>query len=388
MNLREAFHQTTALFEAGNSVILEGPPGVGKTELMRKLAGWMKTQYVGMRVGVSGFFMATQSPIGITGLPWKGERVVEWNGAQHRFTVTDPAIPGWFMATDLDTGEVRPAALFDRVLLVIEEWGQGDLETKRAGAELFLNGGTPPYYLPPGSHVIALTNVDSRDGVTKEFDFVINRRCRLTVESDVRVWVEDFADKSYTWHGKTWSVLPVTKVWALQNPQIFSEPKPEKQGPWCTPRSLTAADRYTQVMMSRNGGILPLNDKDFMAAYTDNMSGIFGMPAAASYVSTLMFQLEIPSYGDVVGDPAGTPVPSKIDLQMMMAYHLAGQAKQGDLPALVQYMSKQPGMPKDLQIAFVSSMLRRDANLMMEPALQTWINKNAALVGIIGSLSQ
>ncbi len=31
------------------------------------------------------------------------------------------------------------------------------------------------------------------------------------------------------------------------NPQIIFEPEPKEQGPWCTPRSLCAADRYIQT---------------------------------------------------------------------------------------------------------------------------------------------
>ena len=383
MNLREITKHLQANILAGNACILQGPPGFGKSDLMSKLAAWWKKQNPGKRVGFSCFFMATQSPIGFTGLPWKGER--EWGGK--KWTVTDPAIPQWYMATDLETGEQRPASMFDTVMLVIEEWGQGGPETKRAGAEVLRAGGTPPFYLPPGSPRIALSNVDATDGVTKEFDFIIGRRAEFTVHGDVDVWIEDFADHPYQWQGKVWNVMGVTKSWAKGNAGILFEPKPKKQGPWCNPRTITAADRYAQVMKEFNGGTLPVNDGGFV----EGISGHIGMAATTSYVSTLQFQLQLPSYEAVVADPDGTPVPEKVDLQMLMAYELASRCKVEHLAEVIRYMTKdsKPKMTRDMAVTFVSSLLRRDyKSIINEAPMQAWISKNAALVSIIASLSQ
>lgn len=379
MNLRSVFKHTCASIVAGNACVIKGPPGFGKTDLMSKVAKWLVDQNPGKRVGLSCFFMATQSPIGFTGLPWKGEREY---GDGKKWTVTDPAIPAWYMATDLATGEVRPGSMFDVVLLVIEEWGQGSAETKRAGAEVLRAGGTPPFYLPPGSPRIALTNVDARDGVTKEFDFIIGRRNEFTVDGDVTVWVEDFADKPYDWQGKTWSVQPVTKAWAMQHPDILFESKPERQGPWCNPRTLTAADRYVQVMANFNGGQAPINDSGFM----ETLAGQIGMAATTSYVGHLQFQLELPHYEDIIKDPKGTPIPSKGDLQMLMAYELAGRCQKDDLAEVLTFVSR---LPKDMSVTFISSLLRRDyKGVINEPPMQAWISKNGALVSVIASLSQ
>lgn len=380
MNLRTVFKHVTASIVAGNACVIKGPPGFGKTDLMSKVAHWMVQQHPGKRVGMSCFFMATQSPIGFTGLPWKGTRT--YPGSEKEWTVTDPAIPQWFMCTDLATGDVRPGNMFDTVLLVIEEWGQGSAETKRAGAEVLRAGGTPPFYLPAGSPRIALTNVDACDGVTKEPDFIIGRRNEFTVDGDVDVWVEDFADKPYEWQGKQWQVQPVTKAWAKQHPEILFEGKPDKQGPWCNPRTITAADRYVQVMAEWNGGQAPVNDPGFMEA----LSGQIGMAATTSYVGHLQFQLELPSYESVVADPKGTDVPKKGDLQMLMAYSLAGRAKKDDLAAVLTYVSR---LPKDMSVTFISSLLRRDyRGIINEPPMQAWIAKNANLVSILASLSQ
>lgn len=383
MDLRSVRKQLQANILAGNAVVLKGPPGFGKTDLSVNMAAWWKRANPGKKVGFSCFFMATQTPIGFTGLPWRGERTyTDAAGQEHKYTVTDPAIPGWYMATDLETGQVLPANMFDSVFLVIEEWGQGSPETKRAGAEVLRAGGTPPFYLPPGSPRVALTNVDARDGVTKEFDFIIGRRGELEVTGDVDVWIEDFADKPYNWQGRTWNITPFSKSWAKQHPETLFEPKPEKQGPWCNPRTLTAADRYVQAITEMDGGTVPHNDPGFI----DTLAGHIGTGAAVSYASDLQFLRELPSYEDVVSDAKGTPTPGKADLQMLMAYTMAGRCQTQDISAVITYMDR---LPKDMGQCFIQSLLRRDYKSMINtPAMQAWIGKNAARVALISTLSQ
>lgn len=380
MNLRQVYKHTCADIAAGNAVIWKGPPGFGKTDTVGKVFNHHRSTLPGKKVGYSMFFMATQSEIGFTGLPWKGEKDF---GDGKITTVTDPAVPQWYLAVDPETGERKPAHMFDSVFLVLEEWGQGSLETKRAGAEVLRAGGTPPFYLPPGSPRLALTNVDSRDGITKEFDFIIGRRAEYEISGDVNIWLEDFADKPYAWQGRTWEVMPVTKVWAKQNEHILFENKPEKQGPWCNPRTLTMADRYAQVIAEQNGGVLPVND----SAFLDSLSGKIGMAAATSFIGHMQFALDLPKYEDIVSDPAGTPIPDKADLQLLVAYTLASRTLPGDIAPVIQYMSRKE-MPKDMSITFVSSLLRKDYKAVMdEPAMKAWISKNASLIHVIQSLA-
>lgn len=383
MNLRSIFTHTCANMVAGNATLIQGPPGFGKTDLMAKVAKWWRDYHPGKRVGYSTFFMATQSPIGFTGLPWKGTLT----HGDKSWTITDPALPQWYMAYDMDTGIVLPASEFDTVFLVIEEWGQGQPETKRAGAEVLRAGGTPPHYLPPGSAIVALSNVDPRDGVTKEFDFIIGRRNELTVDGSVDIWLDDFAEHPYTWQGRTWNVTPATKVWAKTNPLLMFEKRPDKQGPWGNPRSVTQMDRYVQVISKMSGGKPPVDDIDFTSA----CAGYVGMPVARSYVSQLQFALTLPSLEDVVADPEGTPVPVKADLQMLMAYEMAGRVQPEQLGPVITYMTKdsKPRMPKDMAITFVSSLMRRDYRRFIDlPAMEKWIHKHAYLVSAVTALSK
>ncbi len=397
MNIMQARAETMALIEAGNAVIWQSGSGLGKSSvayqmyLDLKAAGAAK----GESWGFGSIFAATQTPSDLIGYQFKGERtfpigqelvlddkgqpVLDANGQpttkphMKTITVTDPSVPLWMISS-----EGKPAFMYDKFFLLIDEYGQGEGDVKKAVAEIFLNGGTAPWYLPPGSVRIACTNQGARYGVSKDFDFVIARRALIEIQGDAETTLR-YMDKPYEHQGRQWQTLPVTKAWAAQNPTILFEPEPEKQGPWCNPRQLCAVDRYLQVLWAHQG------NQDVGPISIQTIAGMIGMGAAASLVSHLEFLTQLPSYNDVITDPANTPVPQRGDLQMLMAYQLAGFTQVQDLAPCIQYIQR---LPKDMGVTYISALLRRDyKNIINQPAMQAWINKNAALVSIIASLS-
>lgn len=384
MNLREAKQEVLALVEAGNAPLLVSSSGVGKSQMSRQIFEQLRDRDAkkGIRWGHSQIFLATQTPPDLIGYQFKGEKEITLqDGTKKIIPVTDPTLPLW-----MQSDEGLPAYAYDKFFLMIDEYGQGEADVKKAAAEIFLNGGTAPWYLPQGSVRIAATNEGTRYGVSKDFDFCIARRTRLDIKGDARVWDEDFAAKPYFFQGRTWQTMNVTRAWAMANPTLLFEGEPEKQGPWCNPRALCAADRYMQVKLEQVGNKIDvLLDKDHISYVTETMAGTIGMPSTASYMGMLQFKLSLPSYDDVVADPKGCPVPTKADQQMLMAYELAGLTQETDLAACITYIQR---LPKDMSVTYITSLLRKDyKRLSTHPAMQGWISKNAALVAMIAALS-
>lgn len=382
MNILQAKAQTMALLEAGNGVIWSSGSGLGKTSVAYEMFKELRDRDApkGVKWGFFSFFAATQNPGSLIGLEFKGERSYEFvNPATGQpetktITVTDPAIPLWMMSS-----EGKPAFLYDRCFLVIDEYGQGEGEVKRSIAEIFLNGGVAPWYLPAGSVRLALTNQGARYGVSKDFDFAIARRFQINIEGDIDVTLR-YLDKPYWHQGKQWTTLPVVKAWAAQNPQSVFESEPKEQGPWCNPRQLCAVDRFIQTCWQQAG------NQEVTPEMHSTIAGGIGMGATQSLLGHFQFLLDLPSYDDVVADPVNCPAPSKADLQMLMAYQLAAYTQTADLAPCIQYIQR---LPKDMGVTYISALLRRDyRGVINQPAMQAWINKNAVLVSIISSLSQ
>jgi len=210
--------------------------------------------------------------------------------------------------------------------------------------------------LPEGSVRVAASNTGARYGVTKDFDLPLlaARSSRLRATSASR---SNYLDKPYRWQGKYWQTMPVVKAWCAAHSEILFEAEPKEQGPWCNPRTLCSFDRYLQAKAARYGGNVPIHDKDQAARITAMGAGTIGMGATSSIMAHLQFKLELPSYADVVKDPAGTPVPKKADLLMLMAYELAGLTQAADLAPVLQYVQR---LPQDMCVTFVQALLRRD----------------------------
>ena len=380
MNLHEAQKQIRILTKAGNAVLMEGSSGLGKSAIAFSEFERDKADLAskGKTVGLGIVFAATQTPPDLIGYQFKGEHDF---GDGKMLSVTEPSVPLWMLSIPHgDDPGGKPAYMYDKFWLIIEEYGQGEADVKRAMAEIFLNGGTAPWYLPAGSVRIGCTNVGSRYGVTKDFDFCIARRSRINITGDINILLP-YLDKPYMKHGQVWQTMPVMKSWAATHPEIVFESEPKEQGPWCMPRTLCDADRYLQCVMAENNGTIPTD-----GGTIETLAGIIGMPATQSLIGHLQFRLELPSYADIVADPDNTPVPKKADLLLLMTYELAGYTQIPDLAACIKYIQR---LPKDMAVTYVSSLLRRDyKNIINTPAMQGWINKNAALVFIIASLSQ
>jgi hypothetical protein len=384
MNLRDMEREVQNAIEAGNAVLLVSGSGMGKSQKILQIFNKTKARDAakGIKWGLGTIFAATQTPTDLIGVPFKGERTFPGeyfpDGKPRTFTVTDPTIPLWMIST-----EGLPATAYDRFFLIIEEYGQGEPDTKRGIAEIYLNGGTPPFYMPEGSVRVACSNEGARYGVTKDFDFCITRRTRINITPDARVWLEDFADKPYKYQGKTWEVMPITKSWVAKNPEALFEKEPEQQGPWCNPRTLCAFDRYLQIKAGNPFGEgLDLNDSTTMEVG----QGTIGNPATMSFMGHLKFRLELPPYEKIVADPMNTELPKNADLVLLACYEMAGMAQPEHMAALLQYTNRFAA--KDMQMTFVVTLLRRNyRDFINLPAMQAWIAKNAALVSAINALA-
>ena len=385
MNITQAKAETKLLIDSGQAIMWSGPSGIGKSQSAFALAEDIKADGAkrGETWGIGIMFGATHTPPDILGYMYKGERDIPVGFDEagkmvtKKITVTDPSVPLWMLST-----EGKPAFCYDRFFLIIDEYGQTDPDTKKPMAEVFLNGGSPPWHLPAGSVRLGLTNEGARYGVTKDFLFCIARRTMLNITGDIEPFLNHI-ERPYMHQGRVWETMGVTKAWAAANPQIVFEKEPEKDGAWCSPRQLLAYDRYLQLKFAATG------KQEIDPAAMDVGAGTIGMAATTSFVAHTQYRLQLPSYADVVANPDTVEVPSKGDLQMLMAYELASYAKTPDLPAVFRYMARIEAKAKDMGITFVTSLLRRDyRNVINTPAMQAWINKNAAAVTILNSLSQ
>lgn len=346
--------------DAGISVQLKSAPGRGKSQFVEQLVKKL-SQRDGFEWGFATMFLATQTPPDLIGYQFKGERT--WDN--ETVAVTDPTLPLWMV-----TRSGKPTWHYKRGILFLDEYGQGEADVKRASAELLLNKTIGPWTL--GGHnaegwgVIAASNrASDRSGVTKEFDFVINRRGEYDVTDDINAWV-DWATAN--------GVSPLTIAFAVQNTQIiFQDVVPEKQGPWCTPRSLVMLDRKMQVKQKRIG-VFPDDAKTVEGAM-----GLIGA-GAAQYFAFVRLEKEMPRFEAIVASPTQVKVPQKPDAQMLVVYNLAHRVDAKTIKPVIEYIER---MPKEFAVTFAKAACKRNGELVLHPAMRQWSTQNASLMAAL-----
>ena len=348
-----------AYLDSGVSLELRSAPGRGKSEFTADMVTLMGKRD-GRPWGFATAFLATYTPVDllgymVPGVDAKGRRVSEFT------------MPPWMRCVDGST-----VFEHERGILFLDEFGQAEADVKRAAAELLLNKQIGPWRLPPGWSVVAATNrAQDRSGVTKSFDFVINRRLEIDITDDLQSW-EDWAFE----HG----VNPVFITFANQNPQIvFSDGVPEKQGPWCTPRSLVLLARIFEQM----GGV-GIGDKDGIVptdpVAMETAAGIIGAGAAAQLMAFVKLGQEMPSFDEIVSKPDKAKLPTKPDAQMLVCYSLAARVTEAEVGNVITYVER---MPKEFTVTFAKAACRRDPDLVNTAAFGSWAVRNASLMAAI-----
>lgn len=358
MNFNELKNAIIPVIDAGIAIEMKSAPGRGKSEFVRQLVEHLSKRD-GEEWGFATLFLATQTPPDLIGYQFKG--TVTYGGKE--YSVTDPTLPTWFM-----TEAGLPVFAYKRGILLLDEFGQGQTDVKAAAAELLLNGRIGPHKLSDGWVVIACSNRQGdRSGVTKSLDFVINRRAEVEITDDLDSW--------NTW-AATAGVMPLTVAFANQHPHIvFADGVPEKQGPWCTPRSLVMADRYMQAAGS--GGELPDAPQNM-----EIVGGMIGQAAAAQLFAFVRLEKEMPKYDTIVNRPKEAKVPTAPDAQMLVCYNLAHRVSAKDAGAVITYVER---LGKEFAVTFAKQAVRRDHSLVATPAFNKWALENSSLMAAIAN---
>ena len=353
MNLATVIQRLPYWYKAGLSVHLESAPGRGKSTTI-EAAPAIIGQKLGKNLGciiINGANLTVMDVLGF-GVP-------RHDNGRTEMVFSDP----FFCRTI----EGKRWEEYDGGILFLDEQDKCETDVKKLLGEARLSGRFGPHKMPPGWMLWSAGNTSKhRSGSTKQLDHEINRTRWITVSDDVESWNEWAAN-----HG----VLPLTIAFANQNPNIvWADGVPDKQGPWCTPRSLVKADHYLQVMAEETGSI----PDDPVTI--EEIAGDIGHGAAAQYFAFVRLEREMPKYSTIIADPMKAKMPDKPDALMLISYNLAHRIKKEDCEPVVKYMNRAP---KEFAVTFAKAACNRDASLVATPAFQKWALENSSLMAAI-----
>lgn len=339
-----------------SSFYLAGPIGRGKTTVFRNAASRI-SKATGRNIGyvlLSGPTLNVPDTIGYL-MP------------VHRETHTESRFSDPFFWV---TQEGKRLEEYDGGIIIVDEADKMDVEVKKIIGEAALSKRLGPHSLPEGWVVWFCGNrAEDRSGSTKQLDHLINRHMVINVTDSIDSFV-DFCERS--------GVSATTIVFAKENINIvFGSSVPEKQGPWCTPRSLVMLDSYLKSLAEENGGTVPHD-----STVLEEAGGIVGPGAASQYFNFIRLEAEMPKYETIVASPEKAKVPDRPDAKMLIAYNLAHRLKAEHASKVITYVER---LGKEFGVTFARAACLHDYELVLTPAFQKWSMDNASLMAAVSS---
>jgi hypothetical protein len=353
VNLNTVITRMPFWYESKKCMYLTSAPGRGKTTTIIRapeIIGKKTNLNLGVVV-INGGLLTPMDAIGF-GLPKHFEHHSE-------MVFSDPFF--------FRTSEGKRLQEYDGGIIFVDEADKMDTDVKKCIGEAALSGRLGPHRIPEGWVIWMAGNTSKhRSGSTKELDHLINRRREIAITDDINAW-DDWALAN--------DVMPLTRAFANQNPSlVFTDDVPEKQGPWCTPRALVDADRYLQILQ-KDAGKLPTD-----ATTIEEISGEIGAATAAQYFGFVRLELEMPKFEKIVADPMGAKVPEKPDARMLVIYNLAHRVEAKTLGPVIKYIER---MPKEFAVTFAKVAVKKNPELVIDPAMRTWSEQNASLMAAL-----
>ncbi len=368
MNLTQFASIARHYLDSRITVQLVSAPGLGKSDTVEGLVEEYSRRD-GFEWGLCTIMAAALTPPDVLGYLVPGKRIVTGNdGVDEEVAVSEFTMPPWMMSN-----KGRPMNSYKRGIVFFDEWDKVDPDTKRALAQVILKGVAGNWFVHDGIGVMTAANrAEDRSGSTKEYDFIINRRAEIHIIPDVNAW-EMWATRN--------EVDPLFIAFAKRNVDIvFSGKVPEKQGPYCTPRSLVMLSSLFSKLMDKSGA-LPVDDEKMLSLMTEMASGLIGMAAADHFLTWCRMKTEVPDFEAIVKNPLGTDIPKKPDGKMLVAYDCAHRVTPETADAVVGYAMR---LPPDFQITFGAAAVRRNFRLLTVPAFrQKFIPNNSGLLALV-----
>lgn len=342
-------------FDTQQCISLVGPSGIGKTAMILQSPQIIKAA-TGRNIGVVIFNAATYTPMHLLGFG-----VVKHHESYSEMRFSDP----FFFRDSLKN--LRLHDYTDGGIIFVDEADKGDPDVMKNICELAYSKRIGMHLLPPGWCVWMASNpVDARYGSKKQLDYAINRQGIIPVSSDPQGWLN--------W-GASSGLLPFTLAFADQNKSVvFSDRLPEKQGPWCTPRSLHLFDTHLQSAMRIKRLSTPPDDE----AIVEEAEGYIGA-AAQAYFTQLKTSIGMPKLADILADPEGCALPST-DCMALLSYNLAYDVSVQNAEKVIKYVER---LPTEFASTFVRAAVHRNPKLITAKSVGQWAQKHSKLLQLI-----
>ncbi len=348
-------------YEAGDAVLLLGPPGCAKTTILRtKILEILSGRY-GEQFGYHESIAPTMDAPDYKGflLPHKNP-----DGTAGSSFTRSPELPS-----------KEYLAKHKRGLYVIEEFSSAEQLTQKALAAVFLEKRFGNEQLPEGWMVCGTSNrMSDRSGVVRMPAHLRNRVREVNIENDALSWA--------VWAEEA-GIHPMIVAWVKANPGVaLVNEVPNTDRPFSTARSVTRAAKFLTVGMPKGpdgkflSWILPSDE-----IRVQSVQGDIGEGAAGSLFGFLAVHHLMPTYEEIMANPLTAKCPDDLSAGWAAGQMCVHFASSKNIDKLWTYIER---LPREVQTSMCRSLMERPGagTLINSQAMVKWIGRNKALIRV------
>ena len=325
--------QLDALYTADiqKPIMLWGPPGVGKSEVIRQLA-----ESRGMILNDVRTILL--DPVDLRGLPY----VDKDTGVAHQ------AIPDFLPPSNSD----------EHFLLFLDELTSAPKQVQGACYQLILDGKIGNYTLPKNCQIVAAGNRKSDRGVVNEMPVPLkNRFVHIDFELDFNDWLDWATTKNPNTVSGT-NIAPEIISFIRFKPDALHDMQLD-QNAFPTPRTW----EYVS-------DIIPALQK---ASEFDMIQGTIGEGYAGEFLAFLRIWRELPNPDAVIMNPTKAEVPEDPATLYALMGALSTRANEVNFDNVATYAAR---VPTEFQVILVRDAIQREPDICNTPSFSDWADKN------------
>lgn len=344
------------MYEAGTSIMLEGPPGLGKSSIVRNDIVRILSEMTGEEFGYHEEMSTTLDAPDLRGflVPSKDKE-----GKPISFFTR----PGVAPSEDY-------LRRYKRGLYFIDERGQSGQLVQNAWCDTVLEKRIGSVQLPDGWWVWSASNrMEDRAAVVRSPMQLVNRERKITLHFDI-------TSSAVYWERH--KMHPMGVAFAKTKPGVFVDAVPKDPKPYCTARSYTETWKLLGNVAGLDADGSPNMQVPSNGIIQELVAGDIGDGTAAELFAYLKVADQLPTIEQVKRDPQGCKAPERLDAAYAAVQMCIHHAEPGNIDKLWTYIER---LPIELQTSACKSFIERSGGaLLNSPALGKWIAKNRALV--------
>jgi len=322
------------LTDANDPVMLWGPPGVGKSDIVHQLGVETDRKVIEFRTNI-------REPVDVRGVP-----------------VPDPntGTTRWYVPDELPN--VKRDG--ERGILFIDEINSGSLQMMAVMFGLVLDRKVGEYVLPDGWVIVAAGNrVGDRAAAQRMPTALRNRFAHVHVHSAIDPWCD--------WATKTGIAPELVAFHRFRRGENNGEgllhvmPKGDENA-FATPRSWTRCSKYVNAPKAHRLRLFAAHVGDTYAAELDGFIDLYH---------------SIGSLEEIVKHPTTAKLPSESSIRYAVCTGLARLANKKTFANIVTYAER---LPRESQILVVHDATHRDETLKNTSVYGDWAVKNQDLI--------